>query len=143
MRIAPDGCWYYRDSEIRRPEMVRLFSTILRRDADGIYLVTPAEKLSIEVEDAPFVAVDMESRGSGSDRRLAFQTNVGDVVGADAEHPLMVRTTHAGMHPYIEVRAGLDALIARSVYYRLAELAERDARNRWGIWSSGEFFLLQ
>jgi len=143
MRIAHDGRWYYRDSEIRRPEMVRLFSTILRRDADGIHLVTPVEKLGIDVEDAPFLAVEMESRNSGADRQVVFRTNVSDVVSADAEHPLTMRATARGMQPYIEVRGALEALIVRSVYYRLAELAERDTRGRWGIWSCGEFFLLQ
>jgi hypothetical protein len=143
MRIAQDGRWYYRGSEIRRPEMVRLFSTILRRDADGIYLVTPVEKLSVEVEDAPFVAVDMETRASGTDRSVVFLTNVGDVVGADAAHPITMRATVRGKQPYIEVRATLEALIARSVYYRLAEFAELDARDRWGLWSGGKFFLLQ
>jgi hypothetical protein len=142
MRIAADGRWYYRGSEIRRPEMVRLFSTILRHDPDGIYLVTPAEKLSIEVDDAPFVAVDMESRGAGRTRQIVFLTNVGDVVAADATHPIALRSTADGMHPYITVRASLHALIARSVYYRLAELVETRA-GRWGVWSGGEFFALE
>jgi uncharacterized protein len=143
MRIARDGRWYYQGSEIRRPEMVRLFATILRRDPDGIYLVTPAEKLSVDVDDAPFLAVDMESRGNGRNRALVFLTNVGDVVSADAAHPITLQATAAGMQPYVEVRASLKALIARSVYYRLAELAERDERDRWGVWSGGEFFTLQ
>jgi hypothetical protein len=142
MRIAADGRWYYLGSEIRRPEMVRLFSTILRHDPDGIYLVTPAEKLSIEVDDAPFVAVDMESRGAGHTRELAFLTNVGDVVPADAAHPIELRSTAHGPHPYIMVRASLLALIARSVYYRLAQLAE-SREGHWGVWSNGEFFALE
>jgi hypothetical protein len=142
MRIAADGRWYHLGSEIRRPEMVRLFSTILRRDPDGIYLVTPVEKLSIEVDDAPFVAIDMESRGTGRSRELAFLTNVGDVVPADAAHPIALRPTANGVRPYITVRASLHALIARSVYYRLAELSE--VRNeQWGVWSKGEFFALE
>src|SRR5258705_8725372 len=91
MRIGRDGRWYYLNSEIRRPEMVRLFSTILRRDDDGIHLVTPAEKLAIEIEDAPFVAVDMESRGEGANQTLVFLTNVDDLVVADSAHPIELR----------------------------------------------------
>ncbi len=143
IRIDRDGRWFYRDSEIRRPEMVRLFATVLRRDDDGIYLVTPVEKLSVEVEDAPFVAIDMETSGEGDARALLFVTNVGDVVAADATHPIVLRKNAREARPYITVRRSLDALIARPMYYRLAALAQPGAAGRAGVWSNGEFFALE
>jgi hypothetical protein len=143
MRIGRDGRWYYLNSEIRRPEMVRLFSTILRRDDDGTHLVTPAEKLAIEIEDAPFVAVDMEARGGGADQALVFLTNVGDLVVADAAHPIQLRGSNRDARPYVLVRAALDALISRPVFYRLAEIAVPGPMGRMGLWSSGAFFPLE
>lgn len=143
MRIDADGRWYYCGSEIRRPAMVRLFSTVLRRDPDGFVLVTPAEKLEIDVEDAPFVAVDVEARGAGEAQELAFATNVGDIVIASEQHALRVRGVPDSPRPYLEVRQGLDALVARSVYYRLVDLAvERRDQDATvvGVWSSGTFF---
>ena len=130
MRIARDGTWFHEGTPIGRPAMVRLFSTILRREPDGSYvLVTPAEKLSIEVEDAPFVAVELKSEGSGKGRRLAFRLNTGDVVVAGPDHKLRL--------PYLDVRKGLAARVARPVYYELAEIALGDPE---GIWSDGERF---
>ena len=141
MRIARDGTWYHEGSPIGRPEMVRLFSTILRREPDGSYvLVTPAEKLDILVEDAPFVAVELKSEGEGPDRMLAFRLNTGDLVVAGPEHRLRFE---AGPHPYVEVRAGLDALVARPVYYELAELAIGEGGEPPGLWSKGAFFPLE
>ena len=138
MRIARDGTWYHEGSPIGRPEMVRLFSTILRREPDGGFvLVTPAEKLDIEVEDAPFVAVELKSEGEGEGRRLAFRLNTGDLVIAGPAHPLRFE---AGPQPYVEVRAGLDALVARPVYYELAELALAEGAAPPGLWSDGAFF---
>ena len=138
MRIARDGTWYHEGSPIGRPEMVRLFSTILRREPDGGFvLVTPAEKLDIEVEDAPFVAVELKSEGEGEGRRLAFRLNTGDLVVAGPAHPLRFE---AGPQPYVEVRAGLDALVARPVYYELAELALAEDAAPPGLWSDGAFF---
>ena len=135
MRIARDGSWHHEGSPIRRPEMVRLFSTILRREPDGGFvLVTPVEKLDIDVEDAPFVAVELKSEGEGEARSLAFRLNTGDVVVAGAEHRLRLD----GERPYLEVRGGLDALIARPAYYELAELALAEG----GVWSGGVFFAL-
>ena len=135
MRIARDGTWYHEGSPIGRPEMVRLFSTILRREADGSFvLVTPVEKLGIEVEDAPFVAVELRSEGEGENRTLAFRLNTGDVVIAGPEHRLHFE---AGPHPYLEVRPGLDALIARPVYYELAELALAEGAAPACLWSDG------
>ncbi len=91
MRIASDGRWYYQGSEIRRPEMVKLFSTILRREGAQHFLVTPAEKLSIDVDDAPFLAVDMETSGIDRTARIVFRTNVDDFVEADIDHPILLK----------------------------------------------------
>lgn len=144
MRIASDGTWFHEGSPIGRPAMVRLFSTILRREPDGGYvLVTPAEKLSIEVDDAPFVAVELKSEGQGESRRLAFRLNTGDLVIADHEHPLRVVDKPDGPHPYVAVRKGLDALIARPVYYELVNLALEEDHATPGLWSEGHFFALE
>jgi hypothetical protein len=141
MRIARDGIWYHEGSPIGRPEMVRLFSTILRREPDGSFvLVTPVEKLDIEVEDAPFVAVELKSEGEGAARKLAFRLNTGELVIAGPGHPLRFA---AGPHPYLTVRAGLDALVARPVYYELAELALAEGAEPAGLWSDGAFFPLE
>jgi hypothetical protein len=132
IRIAADGTWYHEGSPIRRQALIDLFATVLRRDPDGYCLVTPAERLVIEVEDAPFIAVAMETRGVGRETDLLFTTNVGDHVVADADHPLRVlraaerRPGNAAPdepRPYVRVRNGLDALINRSVYYRLVDQA--------------------
>src|SRR3546814_6037237 len=107
--------------------MVRLFSTILRREPDGRHvLVTPAEKLDIDVEDAPFLAVEVKSEGAGPDRRLAFRLNTGDLTAADSAHPIRFEDRGHGVHPYIEVRPGLDALIVRPVYYELANIRSEE-----------------
>src|SRR4051794_4830850 len=143
MRIARDGTWFHEGSPIGRPAMVRLFSTILRREPDGAYvLVTPAEKLDIEVEDAPFVAVEMKSEGEGRDRSLAFRLNTGDLVVAGPGHRLRFAVGEDGPHPTLHVRGGLEALVARSVYYELAELALTDGAEPPGLWSGGAFFPL-
>jgi hypothetical protein len=143
MRIARDGSWYHQGAPIARPAMVRLFATILRREADGGYvLVTPAEKLDIVVEDAPFVAVELRSEGRGADRRLAFRLNTGDLIVAGRDHPLRFEPRADGPHPYLRVRGGLDALVARPVYYELAELALEDDASSPGLWSDGVFFPL-
>jgi len=144
MRIARDGAWYHQGSPISRPAMVRLFSTILRREANGRFvLVTPVEKLDIAVEDAPFVAVEVKVEGEGKAMRLAFRLNTGDVVVAGPEHPLRVEARDDGPHPYLAVRGGLDALIARTVYYELAQLALTQDATPPGIWSQGVFFPLE
>jgi hypothetical protein len=146
MVIRADGSWLHQGSPITRVALVRLFSTILRREADGSHvLVTPGEKLTIAVEDAPFVAIEMTSEGEGRDRRLAFRTNVGDLVVAGAEHGLAIEDRGHGPHPYLRVRGGLDALIARPVYYELANLAldaEPGPGGAIGLWSDGAFFAL-
>ena len=144
MRIARDGTWYHQGSPIGRAAMVRLFSTILRREADGRFvLVTPVEKLDIDVEDAPFTAVEMKVEGEGEAMRLAFRLNTGHVVAADAGHGLRFETRADGPHPYLHVRAGLEALIARPVYYELAEIALANGSNPPGVWSLGAFFALE
>lgn len=148
MRIARDGSWHYMGSPIPRPAMVKLFSSILRREPDGSYvLVTPVEKCRIRVDDAPFVAVEMAETGEGDARMIAFRTNVDDVVPLDDEHPLRVEIdAKTGQpSPYIRVRGGLEALIARSVFYQLVDMAverERDGRRLLGVRSSGQFFPL-
>ncbi|MET0313839.1 MAG: DUF1285 domain-containing protein [Hansschlegelia sp.] len=138
--IKADGAWLYQGSAIGRPAMIKLFSTVLRRDADGFVLVTPAEKLSIEVEDAPFLAVEMASEGEGSGRTIRFRTNVDETVDAGPEHPLKFeRAADGGFKPYVLVRGGLWALLARSAVYDLVELAEEKG-GRLGIWAGGAFF---
>jgi hypothetical protein len=143
MRIASDGTWFHEGSPIGRAAMVRLFSTILRREPDGGYvLVTPAEKLSIQVDDAPFVAVELKSDGVGKQRRLAFRLNTGDLVMAGRDNVLRVIDKADGPHPYVTVRKGLDALIARPVYYELVNLALDEGHDPPGLWSEGCFFAL-
>src|SRR3954471_18809430 len=144
MRIARDGTWYHEGSPIGRAAMVRLFSTILRREPDGGYvLVTPVEKLDIHVEDAPFVAVEMKSEGEGRERSLAFRLNTGDLVVAGPDHQLRFAEGEDGPHPYLHVRGGLEALVARSVSYELAELALAEGAEPPGLWSGGAFFAFE
>jgi hypothetical protein len=144
MRIARDGTWFHEGSPIRRVAMVRLFSTILRREADGSFvLVTPVEKLTIQVEDAPFLAVELKSEGEGRGRSLAFRLNTGDLVVAGPERPLRLVDGEGGPHPYLEVRPGLDALVVRPVYYELAAIALEEAAQPPGVWSGGAFFPLE
>ncbi len=143
MRIARDGTWFYLGTPIGRPALVRLFSTILRKDGDKYVLVTPVEKVGITVDDAPFVAVDFERDGAGEGQNLRFETNVGDHVTAGPDHPIRVeRDPETGEpSPYVHVRAGLEALIDRKSFYRLVEIGER--RDGWfGLWSDGAFFAM-
>jgi hypothetical protein len=143
MRITRDGTWFHEGSPIRRPAMVRLFATILRREADGSFaLVTPVEKLAIEVEDAPFVAVELKSEGEGENRRLAFRLNTDEVIVAGPANGLHVTEDEDGPHPYLHVRGGLEASIARPVYYELAELAIAEGTDPLGLWSGGAFLSL-
>jgi hypothetical protein len=144
MRIARDGRWFHQGSPIGRTAMVRLFSTILRREPDGGYvLVTPVEKLAIAVEDAPFVAVEMKAEGDGCEARLAFRLNTGELVTADADHPLRFADGGDGPRPYLLVRGGLEALIARPVYYDLADRAVGADDGAIGVWSGGAFFPIE
>ncbi|HEX8553917.1 MAG TPA: DUF1285 domain-containing protein [Sphingomonas sp.] len=143
MRIARDGTWFHEGSPIGRINMVRLFSTVLRREPDGGHvLVTPVEKLTIDVEDAAFVAVEMKAEGSGRDARLAFRLNTGDLVTAGPDHALRFADGADGPRPYLHVRGGLEALVARSIYYELAEMALAGGDEPAGIWSDGAFFAI-
>ncbi len=145
MRIARDGTWFYMGTPIGRPELVRLFSTILRKDGDRYVLVTPVEKVGITVDDAPFVAVDFEAEGAGTAQVLTFVTNVGDTVQAGPEHPIrVVRDPATGEpSPYVHVRAELEALIDRKSFYRLVEIGvheDHEGASWFGLSSGGHFF---
>jgi hypothetical protein len=143
MRIARDGTWYHQGSPIRRPAMVRLFSTVLRREADGRHvLVTPVEKLSIEVESTAFRATAMQSEGEREERQIAFTLDSGDAVILGPDNPLRLVPDEHGPSPRILVRHGLEAELARPVYYELAELALAEGNEPPGLWSSGCFFRL-
>jgi hypothetical protein len=144
MRIARDGTWYHDRRPIARPAMVRLFSTVLRREPDGRHvLVTPAEKLDIEVESTPFRAVEMSSEGEGRERRIAFRLDSGDAIILGPDHPLSIIETEGGLSPRLAVRHGLEAELTRPVYYEVAELALAGGDNPPGVWSSGVFFPLE
>lgn len=145
IRIARDGTWFYLGTPIGRPELVRLFASILRKDGDEYVLVTPVEKVSIQVDDAPFVAVDFEAEGVGKDQVLTFETNVGDLAIAGSELPIrVVRDPQTGEpSPYVLIRANLEALIDRKSFYRLVDLGAHSHYNgaSWfGLWSNGAFF---
>ncbi len=134
--IRKDGSWWHEGSPIGRSALVRLFSTVLRKDPDGFHLVTPVEKLKIAVEDAPFVAVRADREGGA----LVFTTNVGDRAAAGPDHPIRVETAADGEpRPYVHVRAGLEALIARAVFYELVDQAET-RHGRIGLASNGAWF---
>jgi uncharacterized protein len=141
MAIRRDGTWIYQNSPIGRPALVKLFASILRKDADGrTYLVTPAEKVDVDVEDAPFLAVEMAVEGSGAKQVLTFRTNVDDVVAVGAEHPLRFcrQDPTGGLKPYVLVRGRLEALVTRAVYADLVELAvSRIMGGALGVWSGG------
>jgi hypothetical protein len=142
MKIAADGVWHYRGSPIGREALVRLFASILRRDPDGRHvLVTPVERVGIDVEDAPFLAVEVVAAGEGADRSLTFRTNVGDIVAAGGGHPLRFETEAAteGLKPYLAVRGGLEALATRSLALELVDMAE-EKDGAMGLWSGGVFF---
>lgn len=144
IRIGRDGTWLYRGSPIGRPAMVRLFASVLRRDAAGDYwLVTPVERGRIAVEDAPFTAVEVTVEGAGRDQVLSFRTNLDETVAAGPDHPIRVafRPDSGEPHPYIEVRPGLEARLLRPVYYELVERAVEQG-GRVGVWSRGSFFPL-
>lgn len=143
MRIARDGRWFHDGREIQRPAMVRLFSTILRREPDGSHvLVTPVEKLVIDVDWTPFRAIAMHSEGSGKGRRIGLTLDSGDAVIIGAEHPLRIAATNEGPSPRVAVRNGLDAALSRPVYYELAELALGEGGDPPGLWSDGSYFPL-
>jgi hypothetical protein len=146
MRIKADGTWTYQGSPIGRKPLVKLFARILRRDADGrTYLVTPVEKVDVAVEDAPFLAVEMELKGGGQGQRLLFRTNVDDIVECGPDHPLRFapQPGDTGPKPYVRVRGRLEALVTRALYYDLMELVQPcqvNGEDLPGLWSSGAFF---
>lgn len=146
--IARDGTWSYRGSPIRRLPLVRLFSTVLQRDADGTFwLATPVERGRITVEDAPFIAVELARQGEGRRQELIFRTNIDDSVAADADHPLRVVNDPAtgAPNPYILVRNRLEARLSRPVFYELVELGREERvgdATLFGVWSKGTFFPL-
>jgi len=142
IRIRADGIWFHEGTEIKRRAISRLFSTILRREDDDYYLVTPVEKLRIVVEDVPFGAVAMEVAGKGRDQSLLFTTNCDDHVVASKNHPLRMSANDTGPKPYLMVRDGLEALVVRSVYYRLVELVEDEDADELCVWSEGTRFVL-
>lgn len=147
MRIARDGSWYYLGTPILRPAMVRLFSTVLKREGDEYFLVTPVEKFRIRVEDAPFVAVSVTAREQDGVSLLEFETSVGDRVVADADHPIRVHTDPQSGEPapYVRVRGNLDALISRAVFYQLVDMAEEetlDGVRQSYVSSAGQRFVL-
>ena len=147
LRIWRDGKWYYQGSPIHRLRLVKLFASVMRRDDDDYYLVTPVEKLRIQVDDAPFVAVEIDREGGGESQRLLFRTNVDDVVEAGPRHPIrvVIDPLSGEPSPYILVRDRLEALISRPVFYQMADLALMEnstSSTEFGVWSCGCFFVL-
>lgn len=141
MQIKRDGTWFYEGTPIGRHELVKLFSTILWREGDKYFLVTPVEKVGITVEDAPFVAVDFDVVGSGQDQQLRFVTNLDDKALASPDHPIrVVRDPDTGEpSPYVLIRRNLEALIDRKSFYRLVDLGTHH-EGWFGVWSGGQFF---
>ncbi len=147
IRIARDGSWFYKNSPIGRPALVKLFASVLKRDAEGAYwLETPAERGRIVVDDAPFVAVEASFAGAGESQQLTLRTNLDALVPVDADHPLVMRGDLADEpRPYVMLDGGLEALIARSAFYALVERAvprDVDGVRMLGLWSAGQFFVL-
>jgi uncharacterized protein len=146
MRIASDGTWFYLGTPIGRPALVRLFSTILKREDGKYFLVTPVEKVGIRVDDVPFLAVEMQKVSDERGRLLRFRTNVDDWVACDAAHRLRFKTAaDGGLTPYLHVRADLWAKVTRAIYYDLVDMGEErmvDGRQMFGVASGGEFFAM-
>jgi uncharacterized protein len=146
MRIAGDGTWFYMGSPIGRPALVRLFSTILKREDGKHFLVTPVEKVGIRVDDAPFLAVEMQKEMEGPNRLLRFRTNVDDWVACDSGHRLRFEAAaDGGLTPYLHVRADLWAKVTRALYYDLVDMGEErvvDGHPMFGVASSGAFFAM-
>lgn len=143
MQILKDGTWVHEGGKINRPEMVKLFSSILRKEGESYFLVTPVEKVGITVEDAPFVATDVTAKGEGDTLNLIFETHVGDMVIANQEHPIRVDidADSGEPAPYVMVRAGLEARIDRKTFYRMVDLGT-EIDGWFGVTSSGTFFPL-
>jgi hypothetical protein len=146
MRIATDGTWFYLGTPIGRPALVKLFSTVLKREGAKYFLVTPVEKVGIRVDDVPFMAVEMAEEGAGASRKLSFRTNVDDWVPCNSEHRLRFEAaSDGGLTPYLHVRSDLWAKVTRALYYDLVEMGEEkvvDGREMFGVVSNGEFFAM-
>jgi len=145
MRIAADGTWFYLGTPIGRAALVKLFASVLKREDGKHFLVTPVEKVGIEVDDAPFLAVELEVEKSGSGQALIFRTNVDDVVPCGAEHPLRFEPEAGtgGIKPYLHVRRGLWAKVTRALFFdlvALGEVREQDGERMFGVRSAGAFF---
>ncbi|MGI9482297.1 MAG: DUF1285 domain-containing protein [Hyphomicrobiales bacterium] len=146
IRIGADGLWYYMGTPIGREPLVRLFSSILRKDEDGkIYLVTPVEKIGISVDDAPFLIVHMEATGKGEDQTVKFTTKTADDVIIDDEHPIRFEEEQGteGLKPYVLLRGRLEALVNRPIFYDLVNLGMKkhhEGEEWFGVWSSGRFW---
>jgi len=145
MRIAADGTWFYLKTPIGRHALVKLFASVLKREGEKYFLVTPVEKVGITVDDAPFTAVEMQQEGEGTDRVLSFRTNVDDWVTCGPEHALRFEpeADTDGLKPYLHVRRDLWALVSRALFYDLVELGEErdvDGRRMFGVASAGEFY---
>jgi len=145
MRIARDGTWFYLGTPIGRMPLVKLFSSVIRKDGDDYFLVTPVEKVGITVDDAPFVAVDFDVSGTGDAQVISFTTQVDDTAVAGPDHPIrVVRDPETGEpSPYVLIRANLEALIDRKSFYRLVDIgthATHDGQSWFGVWSGGVFF---
>lgn len=145
IRIASDGTWFYLGTPIGRAPLVRLFASVLKREGDRYFLVTPVEKIGIVVDDAPFLAVEMQREDTASGQRLLFRTNVDDWVACDAEHALRFErdAVSGGLKPYLHVRRDLWAKVTRALFYDLVELGEErdvDGESMFGVASGGAFF---
>ena len=147
IHIASDGSWYHEGGVIGRPALVKLFASVLRREDDGsFWLVTPVERGTITVADAPFIVTSMQVEGAGRDQKIIFTTNVDDILSLSADHPLVMRRPAGGgedQRPYVLVREGLEALVARPVFYELAEHSVDGPGGLFGVWSNGAFFALE
>ncbi len=144
MRIAADGTWYYMNSPIGRKPLYTMFASVLRKDGEDYFLVTPVEKCGIKVDDAPFLAIRMSVTGTGRAQAITFETNVDDQVTVSSSHPLRLAEEQGsgGLKPYVLVRANLEALVARALFYDL--VARGEVNGEWfGVWSSGTFFPMQ
>jgi len=145
IRIAADGTWHYMKSPIGRMPLVKLFSSVLKREEGRFFLVTPVEKIGIVVDDAPFTAVEMRAEGEGRERRLAFRTQVDDWIEVGEDHPLRFEKEPGteGVKPYLHVRRDLWALVSRALFHDLASLGEvapHEGRDWFGVFIAGRFY---
>lgn len=145
IQIKRDGRWIHEGGEIKRAKMVQLFASILKREGEEYFLVTPVEKVGIEVEDVPFVAIDIDVQGTGEAQVLTFTTNIGEQVTAGAENAIRLTAGNEGSVPYVMVRAGLEARLDRKSFYRMIDLGCEqtiDGQAMFGVFSDGVFFPL-